>query len=126
MLKAIHAQEDPAARTPEGRTSLSDVERDEAGRCRRVLVQPEVERGRSPLVSNSTLRAGIFRAPIRPPSYPSAWLRPRRARFRFARPDHCSSTTSIRLNFRVARDSGGAVMASLALAEGCLSLWFNR
>ncbi|MGA8144836.1 MAG: hypothetical protein WB987_13185 [Candidatus Acidiferrales bacterium] len=30
-------------------------------------------------------------------------MRPRRARFRFARPDHCSSTTSIRLNFRVAR-----------------------
>src|SRR5271156_3398075 len=91
-----------------------------------VLVQPEMERGRSPLVSNSTLRAGIFRAPIRPPSYPSAWLRPRRARFRFARPDHCSSTTSIRLNFRVARDSDGAVMASLALADGCLSLWFKQ
>jgi hypothetical protein len=29
-----------------------------------------------------------------------AWLRPRRARFRFARSDHCSSTTSIDLNFR--------------------------
>src|SRR6516225_4077156 len=29
----------------------------------------------------------------------------RRARFRFARPDHCSSTTSTRLNFRVARHS---------------------
>src|SRR5213080_3978744 len=28
----------------------------------------------------------------------------RRARFRFARPDHCSSTTSTRLNFQVAPD----------------------
>jgi hypothetical protein len=26
-----------------------------------------------------------------PPGYPSAWLRPRSARFRFARQDHCSS-----------------------------------
>lgn len=33
----------------------------------------------------------------------SAWLRPRGACFRFARQDHCSSTTSIRLNFRLAR-----------------------
>jgi hypothetical protein len=37
-----------------------------------------------------------------PTGYPSAWLRPRSARFRFAWPDHCSSTTSIRLNFQVA------------------------
>jgi len=57
-----------------------------------VLVQPEMERGCSPLVSNSTLRAGIYKVSIRPPGYPSAWLRPRRARFRFARQDHCSST----------------------------------
>jgi len=40
-----------------------------------VLVQPEVERGRSPLVSNPPLGQ-----------------------------DHCSSTTSIRINFRLARD----------------------
>ncbi len=58
-----------------------------------VLVQPEMERWRFP---------GISKASIRPPSYPSAWLRPRRARFRFARQDHFSSTTSIRLNFRLA------------------------
>src|SRR5580693_1722253 len=51
----------------------------------RVLVQPEMERGRSPLVSNSTLRVGIFKASIQPPVYPLAWLRPRRARFRVAR-----------------------------------------
>ena len=36
-----------------------------------ALVQPEMERRRSPLVSNSTLRAGIFKASIRPPGYPS-------------------------------------------------------
>jgi predicted ester cyclase len=88
-----------------------------------VLVQPEMERGRSPLVSIPPFGAGIFKAsrstdPMRiwkqrkgqvpalpfivsmsPPGYPSAWLRPRRARFRFARQDHCSFTTSIRLNF---------------------------
>ena len=29
-----------------------------------------------------------------PPGYPSAWLRPRSARFRFARQDHCSSATT--------------------------------
>jgi hypothetical protein len=56
-------------------------------------------------VSNSTLRAGIFKASIRPPGYPSAWLRPRKARFRFARQAHCCSTMPIRLNFRLARDS---------------------
>jgi hypothetical protein len=33
-------------------------------------------------------------------------LRPRRARFRFARPDHSSSTIPILLNFRIARHSG--------------------
>jgi hypothetical protein len=43
---------------------------------------------------------------ISPPGYPSAWLRPRRARFRFARQDHCSSATSIGLNFRMPRHSG--------------------
>jgi hypothetical protein len=57
-----------------------------------VLVQPEMERGRSPLVSEySTLRAVIFKVSIRPPGYPSAWLLPRRARFRFAWQEHCSS-----------------------------------
>jgi len=42
-----------------------------------------------------------------PPSYPSAWLRPRSARSRFARQDHCSSTTCCGLNFRMRRDGGG-------------------
>jgi len=74
-----------------------------------------MERGRSPLVSIPPFRAGIFkasgstdpmwfleraqkrslRAPIivsmSPPGYPSAWLRPRIASFRFARQDHCSA-----------------------------------
>jgi hypothetical protein len=40
---------------------------------------------------------------MRPPSYPSAWLRRRRARFRFAWQNYCSSTTSIGLNFPLAR-----------------------
>jgi hypothetical protein len=70
-----------------------------------VLVQPEMERWRFPLASIPPFGAGIFKASIRPPGYPSAWLRPRRACFRFTRQDHCSSTTSIRLNFRLARDS---------------------
>jgi Helix-turn-helix domain len=85
-----------------------------------VLVQPEMERGRSPLVSIPPFGAGIFKASMSPPGYPSAWLRPRRARFRFARQDHCSSTTSIRLNFRMARHSGGTVKASLVLARSSL------
>ena len=87
------------------------------------LLQPEMERGRSRLVSIPPFGAGIFKAsrstdPMRiwkqrkgqvpalpfivsmsPPGYPSAWLGPRRARFRFARQDHCSFTTSMRLNF---------------------------
>src|SRR3984893_5134069 len=45
-----------------------------------------------------------FIVSMSPPGYSSAWLRPRRARFRFAREDHVSSTTSIGLNFRLARD----------------------
>ena len=51
----------------------------------------------------SAPQAGIFKASIRAPGYPSALLPSCIARFRFARPDHCSSTTSFRLNFRVAR-----------------------
>jgi hypothetical protein len=94
-----------------------------------VLVQPEMERGRSPLVSIPPIGAGIFKAsgstdPMKiwkqrkeqvpallfivsmsPPGYPSAWLRPRRARFRFSQQDHCGSTTSIRLNFRMGRQN---------------------
>jgi len=41
-----------------------------------------------------------------PPGYPSAWLRPRSARFRFARQDHCSSANDLPfLNIRLSRDS---------------------
>src|SRR6266478_6129644 len=75
--------------------------------CVFVLVQPEMEKRRSPLVSippfgRGFSRHGVFRsdggwaaqeralAPpfivsMSPPGYPSAWLRPRSARFRFAR-----------------------------------------
>jgi len=42
-----------------------------------------------------------FIVSMSPPGYPSAWLRPRRAGFRFARQDPCSSTTSIGLNCRL-------------------------
>jgi hypothetical protein len=44
---------------------------------------------------------------MRPPGYPSAWLRTCRARFRFVRQDHFSSTMPIRLNFRLARHPPG-------------------
>ena len=47
----------------------------------------------------------LFIVWISPPGYPSAWLRRRRARFRFAQQDHCSSTTSIGLNFRMRHHS---------------------
>src|ERR1700675_2988544 len=85
-----------------------------------VLVQPEMEKRRSPLVSippfgRGFSRHGVFRsdggwaaqeralAPpfivsMSPPGYPSAWLRPRSARFRFARQNHCNSATSCRFS----------------------------
>ena len=71
-----------------------------------VLVQPEMERRRSPLVSIPPFGRGFTRHRYDHQAIPSAWLRPRRARFRFARQDHCSSTMPIRLNFRLARRSG--------------------
>ena len=78
-----------------------------------MLVQPEMESGRSPLVSIPPLGGdfqgiGVYRydgglgqrkkvilAPpfivsINPPGYPSAWLRPRRARFHFPGRNHCT------------------------------------
>src|ERR1700687_4249131 len=80
-----------------------------------VLVQRESERGRSPLVSIPPFGRGFLRhggLSIRcsfervreensrardhrldePPSYPSAWLHPCRARFRFTWQDHCNSS----------------------------------
>jgi len=39
-----------------------------------------------------------FIVSMSPPGYPSAWLRPRSARFHFARPDHCSSATTCRFS----------------------------
>jgi len=36
-----------------------------------------------------------------PPGYPSAWLHPCSARFRFARRDHCSSATTCRFSTSV-------------------------
>ena len=74
-----------------------------------VLVQPEMEKRRSPLVSippfgRGFSRHGVFRSDggwaaqervltppfivsMSQPGYPSAWLRPRSARLRFARQD---------------------------------------
>jgi hypothetical protein len=85
-----------------------------------VLVQPEMEKRRSPLVSIPPFGRGFSRdgglsipmelggartsprAPfivsMSPPDYPSAWLRPRSARFRFARQVHCSSATTCRFS----------------------------
>jgi len=50
----------------------------------------------------------LFIVSMNPPGYPSAWLRPRRVRFGFARQDHCSSTTSCGLNSRIRRAPGTA------------------
>jgi hypothetical protein len=94
-----------------------------AKRCssdRDLLVQPEMEKRRSPLVSippfgRGFSRHGVFRSDggwaaqeraltppfivsMSPPGYPSAWLRPRSARFRFARQNHCNSATSCRFS----------------------------
>src|SRR5258707_15485171 len=85
-----------------------------------VLVQPEMEKRRSPLVSippfgRGFSRHGVFRSDggwaaqeraltppfivsMSPPGYPSAWLRPRNARFRFTWQNHCNSTTSCRFS----------------------------
>jgi len=87
--------------------------------------------GASPVSENSAFRAGIvkksrsadpmriwewrkeqvpalpFIVPMSPPGYSSAWLRPRRARYRVAQQAHCSSTTSSRLNLRLVRHSPG-------------------
>jgi hypothetical protein len=98
--------------------------------ARPVLAQPEMQKRRSPLVSIPPFGRGFSRhgglssddfswlsvcsarglAPallnigsMSPPGYPSAWLRPRRARFCFARQDHCSSTQFGGLNFRFGR-----------------------
>ena len=47
-----------------------------------------------------------FIVSMSPPGYPSAWLRPRSARFRFTRQGHCSSVTTCRfLSIRFACDS---------------------
>ena len=48
-----------------------------------------------------------FIVSMSPPGYPSAWLRPRSARFRFARQNHCNSATSCRFSTSVCRDSAG-------------------
>ena len=39
-----------------------------------------------------------FIGSMSPPGYPSAWLRPRSARFRFARQHHCSSAATCRFS----------------------------
>ena len=92
-----------------------------------------MERRRSPLVSIPPLGRGFTRHRYDYQAIPSAWLRPGRACFRFTRQDHCSSTTSIRLNFRVARHSGGIggirfgfLSRLLIYAECLLGLGFDR
>ena len=89
-----------------------------------VLAQREMEKRRSPLVSippfgrgfsrheglssddflQSTCNAGegppalLSIGSMSPPGYPSAWLHPCSARFRFARQDHCSSGMTCRFS----------------------------
>ena len=47
-----------------------------------------------------------FIVSMSPPGYPSAWLRPRSARFHFARQDHCSLRNDLPFfNILLARDS---------------------
>jgi hypothetical protein len=60
----------------------------------------------------SELKALPFIVSMNPPGYPSASLRPRRARFFFARQDDCSFTTSMRLDFRMGRKPLGMLRAS--------------
>lgn len=58
-----------------------------------------------------------FIVSINPPWYPSAWGFPRRSRFR---QDYCSSTTSIRLNFRMRRHPGTiATISGMATSHVC-------
>src|SRR5208282_5702767 len=93
-----------------------------------VLAQPEMEKRRCPLVSippfgRGFSRHGVFRSDggsaaqervltppfivsMSPPGYSLAWLRPRSARFRFTRQDHCSSATTCRFS-----TSGGPVVS---------------
>jgi hypothetical protein len=95
----------------------------------RVLVQPEVERGRSPLVSIPPCGRGFFRhrgLPIRCGFLKSAEAKPPRSvhrldeptglslsmvaspqcRFRFARQNHCSAAATSAANFRMRRITG--------------------
>jgi len=60
-----------------------------------------MERGRSPLVNIQPFGREFSRHRYEHQGYPSAWLRPRRARFRFAQQDQCDSSTPIGLNFRM-------------------------
>jgi hypothetical protein len=68
-----------------------------------VLVQPEMERGRSPLVSIPPFGRRFTRHRCDHQAIPQHGCVPRRARFRFARQDRCSSTMPVRLNFRMRR-----------------------
>jgi len=54
------------------------------------------ERGEVSLTSLAQALLSI--GAMSPPGYPSAWLRPRSARFRFARQDHCSSAATSRFS----------------------------
>lgn len=61
------------------------------------------KRGRSPLVSNSHPSGGDFQSIDTTTRLSLSMIAsPQRARFRFAWPDHCSSTTSIRMEGRLA------------------------
>ena len=57
------------------------------------------------LRSAEASRRAPFIVSMSPPDYPSAWLRPRSARFRFARQNHCSAAATSVANFRMRRPS---------------------
>jgi hypothetical protein len=72
-----------------------------------VLVQPEIERGRSPLVSIPPFGGDFQGIDTTTRLSPQHGCVPQ-PRFYFACQDHCSSTMPIRLNFRLDRHSESA------------------
>jgi len=84
-------------------------------RCRCVLVQPEMGKRALSVSEYFILRAETFEASIRPPGYPSAWLRP--AEPASVSPDHIirSSSTAIRLKLLGSPSSGPQAAESLQI-----------
>jgi hypothetical protein len=86
---------------PKGQTNL--FPRSQHNLACPVLVQPEMERGRSPLVSIPPLGRGFFKATNKTTRLSLGVVASPQSRFRFARQNHCSSAACIRLKFRMRR-----------------------